>query len=320
MYPVWINDGKNPKPKEGIFYEVAANGTFLHKQMPFWLAVVPVDRISVLQEGIPDFQSHIPPFPASLVAKAVRFFAWICREYDSEAIVLVYFNEAEQRFFMAAPKQTVSAASISYDFPKMDLGPGWAMIGTMHSHGKLSAFHSGTDLHDEESLDGIHVTFGDFPRWARSGAISISVEAAVNGHRFPLRVEDVLRGLRREGGEEEAPRTPGEAIVSPEPLRERSYWSARSSAPTFTLENKEEILPADYAPPPVWLARVNARNIFPRSFRDLKDRTASERPMTFEEARKWAQSRRDQKSREDSKKAEKPATPVSKLKKEGEKS
>ena len=299
MYPVWINDGKNPKPKEEIFYEIAANGIFLHKQMPFWTAVVPVDRISILEEGASDFQSHVPPFPQKLILKAVRFFAWVCREHDSEAIVLIYRNESDDSFFMMAPKQTVSAAKIDYDFPKLDLGPGWSLIGTMHSHGKLSAFHSGTDLHDEASLNGIHVTFGSFPRWSRNSPISVSVEAAVNGHRFPLRVEDVMLGLKREGTN---PQTPGEAIVSPQTHREGSRWGSTDSTEMFTLEGGEETLPVDYAPPPKWLAQVTPRSFFPRVRREVKSDSAPSEVKTYEEVRKLLQARRDRKSKEDKKK------------------
>ncbi|MEK7654010.1 MAG: Mov34/MPN/PAD-1 family protein [Patescibacteria group bacterium] len=311
MYPVWINDGKNPKPPDEIFYEIAANGIFLHKQMPFWKAVVPVDRISTLEEGAPDFESYLPPFPKGLVLKAARFFAWICREHDSEAIVLIYQNETDKRFFMMAPKQTVSPAKIDYEFPKLDLGPGWVMVGTMHSHGKLSAFHSGTDLHDEASLNGIHVTFGSFPRWNRTGPISVSVEAAVNGYRFPLRVEDVMRGLKREGAE---PRTFGEAITREAPMREGSAWGrSDSSDRMFTLEGEEELLPVDYSPPPTWLVQVTTRSFFSRVVtREVKDAEGVVRNMTSEEARKWALAFRDKRNRENQAKkpavADKPAT------------
>ena len=76
------------------------------------LAVVPVDRISVLQEGIPDFR-HIPPIPASLVAEPFGSSPDLPRADSKRSS---WFTSMWRNGVSWRLKQTVNAASI-VDFP-----------------------------------------------------------------------------------------------------------------------------------------------------------------------------------------------------------
>jgi hypothetical protein len=56
----------------------------------------------------------------------------------------------------------------------------------------MSAFHSGTDQGDEESFDGLHITFGNL----NSELISISASIVSNGHRTIVSPDEYLKGIR----------------------------------------------------------------------------------------------------------------------------
>jgi hypothetical protein len=67
------------------------------------------------------------------------------------------------------------------------------MVGTIHSHCNFSAFHSGTDTHDEETFDGIHITLGHVDRKEFSMVASV----AVNANRVQLEPENCTSGVVR---------------------------------------------------------------------------------------------------------------------------
>ena len=64
-------------------------------------------------------------------------------------------------------------------------------VGTIHSHCDFGAFHSGTDIGDEEDFDGLHVTFGH----NNLVEFSISATIVVNGNRLQVDPLEVLEGI-----------------------------------------------------------------------------------------------------------------------------
>lgn len=247
MFPIWIKDGKTAQPSDKIFYELTANGLFLNKTSRFWRAVVPVEKISILQEEKPSIELFLPPIPEELTHQIARFFAWVYKERATEAVVLVWFCESEGAYRLSAPPQEVSPGSASYEIPNRR--PGEVLIGTFHSHGGGSAFHSNTDVCDERSIDGIHGTFGSFSRWYESHEFSLSIQAVVNGTRFPLSPTDWLKGTA-------PPEEPKKEDVEKQELWS---WSRVPKAPRFILIGQDALLPPDWQPPQEWKDNVKAK-------------------------------------------------------------
>lgn len=162
---------------------VAANGVFLSLQSDWINAVVPTPERLLVQ--LPEYKLNIPLPGREIFAPVVRFFAQIYRLHHSEAAVLLHFNMAEQTWAFTVPVQTASMAHVHYDMT--DRLPGYRCVGTMHSHGHMSASHSAVDTRDEMAFDGLHITIGGLTKYPD---FDMDAELVVREHRFKLKPED----------------------------------------------------------------------------------------------------------------------------------
>jgi len=190
MFKVFVNDGSEEMPTDDIFYIVSKEGIFLKKTMGIMDSIAPVKNISILESVSTMARMNIPKLPAGSIGKVIEFFKAVYQEHYGEAIVLLFYNEETKKFKFVPPHQKVTAASLDYN--RGITIEGWTMIGDIHSHAGMSAFHSGVDDGDEESFDGLHITFGHM----RDDDISISASIVVNGHRFMIEPMDYISGIK----------------------------------------------------------------------------------------------------------------------------
>ena len=190
MFKVFVNDGTEEMPTDDIFYIVSKEGIFLKKTMGIMDSIAPVKNISILESVSTMARMNIPKLPAVSVAKVIEFFKAVYKEHYGEAIVLLFYNEATKKFKFVPPHQKVTAASLDYN--RGITIEGWTMIGDIHSHAGMSAFHSGVDDGDEKTFDGLHITFGHM----RDDDISISASIVANGHRFMVEPVDYISGIK----------------------------------------------------------------------------------------------------------------------------
>jgi PRTRC genetic system protein A len=190
MFKIVVADGTQEMPKDDIYYVVGKEGIFIKKRLGIMESLSPVKTISILESVQATAKMHIPEIPAILTAKVANFFREVQKEHRSEAIVLLFFNEQTQKYKVVPPAQKVGPASLDYN--RSIVIDGWTMIGDIHSHSSMSAFHSGTDQGDEESFDGLHITFGNL----NSELISISASIVSNGHRTIVSPDEYLKGIR----------------------------------------------------------------------------------------------------------------------------
>lgn len=186
---IYINNGEGV-PDDDVCYIVGKNGIYLKKTLELIESLTPVDKISFL-EDVPTYaKMKIPKLPVKLFANIVGFFRSIHSIHGSEAIVLLYFNKADKSYKVYVPEQEVSAASLSY---KSDVTvKDHMLIGSIHSHSSMSAFHSGTDVHDEAKFDGLHLTIG---KVNDKTFFDVCGTIAVNGMRVPIVPEEYIDGL-----------------------------------------------------------------------------------------------------------------------------
>lgn len=126
------------------------------------------------------------PFVTMLFIR--EYFAAVYAKHKSEAIVLFHWdNEKEDYVIIVPPSSNASGAHVTYEANVMsycedcrignpDIEPescpfcdgtdmkSAAIVGTAHSHGSMSAFHSGTDDENELNHTGFHITFGYLDR------------------------------------------------------------------------------------------------------------------------------------------------------------
>ena len=190
MFPIVINDGQTEMPDADIYYIVGKEGIFIKKRLGIMESLSPVKNISILKSVQSSAKMHIPPLPSIMAAKVLNFFRVVYDKYSAEAIVLLFYNQETKKFKLHVPSQKVSAGGVDYN--RAITIDGYTMIGDIHSHAGMSAFHSGIDQGDEESFDGLHITFGNM----RSDNISISSSIVSNGYRTIVNPEEYLNGIK----------------------------------------------------------------------------------------------------------------------------
>lgn len=190
MFPVHIKVKKAEEPATDVFYIIARNGTFLRKKNDWIDAVVPVKQIAVLEKQEIYAYVSLPPLSATVFAQALAFFRAIYQQWCTESAVLLHYS-TEKGWALTVPEQEVTSALVDY---KMDERlEGYRCVGTMHSHASMSAFHSGTDQHDEAEWDGIHITIGSL---YHAEKFTMEAEVVVNGARFIL-PENLIEGVEQ---------------------------------------------------------------------------------------------------------------------------
>jgi hypothetical protein len=170
-------------------YLVGKNGLYARVVSNWVEGVVPVKSIPVLEEIVPRARFILPRFPASELAKILAFFHEVDEEHSSEAAVMIHYGE-KKGWVVTCPEQDVGPGFVDYEMT--DRVEGTRCLGTMHSHVRMSAFHSGTDLKDEEVFDGVHVTIGHVHKLP---VFDCSIDMRVRGFRFTLRPEQFFEGV-----------------------------------------------------------------------------------------------------------------------------
>ena len=193
--PVIVYEDGTELPANGTFFVVAANGLFLNKDNGVVTALVPVDKISILNEldTTSRIQWMLPKIPFEHLYKVKLFFQRVVEAYRAEACVLIYFNKETQQFKILASHQNVSHYGVGYKIPAT--GPnldGFILVGTIHSHCDFEAFHSDIDIIDEVDFDGLHMTFGNNDK----NDFTVSACVVVNGYRQKIDPKLAIEGLR----------------------------------------------------------------------------------------------------------------------------
>jgi len=189
MFNIYLHDSEDI-PKDDICYIIAKDGIYLKKKMGIMESIAKVDKISMLKEITPTACLNIPMFPANLFAKVIEFFKAVYQIHRAEAVVLLFYNQETGNFKVIPPKQEVNGGACDY---KRDIQiEGYVLLGDIHSHASMSAFHSLTEDKDEENdSDGLHITIGNIS----SDDVTISLSIISNGTRFIGEPEEYIDKL-----------------------------------------------------------------------------------------------------------------------------
>lgn len=203
-FPVFLYEEGTELPAKGVYYLVTKTGIYCHKETKAGSALVPVKGIPWLEEPDMEFRCKLPKVPALIIGQALTFFRKVFDKYHAEAYVTLLYSTKLNQYRLYCPKQKVSSASVNYDRtdqPSFEdrQANDWQMVGTIHSHCDFSAYHSGTDVGDEDTFDGIHITLGHVNRTQFSVACSISI----NSIRETLEPEQACAGVNRISNREE---------------------------------------------------------------------------------------------------------------------
>lgn len=201
-FPVYLMKKGVKLPDKGIYYVIASNGVYLHKQNVLGSALVKVDNIPFLEPVDMSISLRLPKIPARIIAQAACFFKLVVQRDHSESGLILFFSREKGEYLLWCPKQEVSFGGVRYD--RDDVGAneeslrGYQQVGTIHSHCTFQAFHSGTDTSDEESFDGVHITLGNNDEGTDDDPVFSMVSSiAINGNRVQMEPEHCAAGIIR---------------------------------------------------------------------------------------------------------------------------
>lgn len=224
LYPIYLYEEGTELPKTGKYYLVTRNGIYFHKETKVGSGLVKVDGIPWLEPVNMSMTLGLPKITGDIVATALMFFRKVFQVHKAEAYVTLMYSTKLNKYRLWCPKQTVTGGSVNYDrtdqpsFEDRTVND-WQMVGTIHSHCDFSAFHSGTDTHDESTFDGIHITLGHVNR----DDFSMVASLAFNNQREQMEPENCVMGVARIGNK---------AVTT-------SKWMTFGDATRFQLELSE---------------------------------------------------------------------------------
>lgn len=169
------------------------------------LDIVDLSTGKEAEEGLlyvePYITMNLPKLEPQELYLTLLWMREIYRLHHAEAILILGYNVETGKYKLFCPKQDVSGAHINYNRQFREYIPApWRPVGTIHSHPGFNAYHSGTDTHDEQSFDGVHLTFGHVSE--RSFSIASSLIMGAGGehdYRESVEPENVCRGLKKIG-------------------------------------------------------------------------------------------------------------------------
>lgn len=199
LYPVYQYTDGFVLPKTGKYYLIAGDGVYFHKETKVGSGLIKVKGIPWLEVPQTGIKLDLPKIEGRIIAQALTFFRKVFKLHRSESYVTLMYSP-KLGYKLWCPTQTVTMGSVNYDRTDQPTfaersEEGWQMVGTIHSHCDFSAFHSGTDTHDESTFDGIHITIGHVNREQFSMCSSL----AFNDQREQMEPENCCNGIIRVG-------------------------------------------------------------------------------------------------------------------------
>lgn len=186
-----------PKPDLPYFF-LTKEGVYVYKQTVFGPTFLPTD----LKEAVKNLPSigtdykgglmtfTAPRVPLDIMNKAYSFFRKQYEKDGTEAEVLLLWNDDEQKYDLFVPTQRCSGTSVHHIYDEGEIPEGYAVVGSMHSHCDMDSFHSGTDDHDEESANGLHVTIGHITS-ELNGIPTPDFDAIVTNNKAKFKYDDI---------------------------------------------------------------------------------------------------------------------------------
>lgn len=108
-----------------------------------------------------------------------------------ETAYVLYYSTRENKWAAKCPEQNGAGAAVYFKDNGEPPAPGFATIGTIHTHPEMSAFWSGIDLDDQRSKWGIHMVFG-----LRDGFVDTTLCTVFTlTDKYDQKLEDVIEPI-----------------------------------------------------------------------------------------------------------------------------
>jgi len=297
LFSVVFYDGEAELPDDKLLYIVTKKGTFLRKNLGTITSCTKVDNISFLKELEPYAELKIPQMNKGILSTSLGFLKWVYDVHSTEGGLIIYYNSKTREYVINAPVQEVSFGGVHWDNRKEPYPKGFIRMGTIHSHANMSAFHSGTDIEDEHSFDGLHLTVGNLGENIPTLVASI----VANGTRFPIKEENIRKYLDIQSivkTEEEKKKVVEKSQESQSPIYEdyQSWQTGRNCGneknhnvktynyySSYMGSNEMKLVipntePRDFDFPNEWRKRVSKRTFTPTTYKVVGGKLVESKP------------------------------------------
>ncbi len=182
---------KNP-PKPGSMFKCPKTGdVYRYVDNALYTGIYKLqEAVSDVPVGI--MSINVTKIPSDVMKLIVDFFGDMYTKHGGESALLLWYNPIKKDWELEIPSQIVSIAGVDYTRdPKDDKllrSKGYVLAGTVHSHGKMPAFHSSTDDDDEYTFDGIHITIGNFERFKNQ---TFSCRFIMKDTQYKMKLEEI---------------------------------------------------------------------------------------------------------------------------------
>lgn len=230
--PLYLKtDPKMARPTDPEFYLFTGDGAFLCRNHKFFESDVPAKQApQSLAEHAPRCVIKYPKLGIAALEYIIGFFDVIFEMYQSESVILLYWDLKRKRYLLRVPKQKAtvwesysgkrSPLDVGYEIP-LGVPVHQLLVGDIHCHGDIGAYASYTDKQDELHRDGVHGIVGyidqDPPQFHQ--------DIAIDGHRFNLKFGHIFKGYKQR-----RKYIPQAWIDQVEVVTEKSSWIGSSSS------------------------------------------------------------------------------------------
>lgn len=160
------------------------------------------------------FIPQFPQIPSYLLRQCLGFFRYIEDKFDCECGLVLLYDPDKQEYQWLCPEQEIARMDLKFTMPVpgRDYSEQLIHFGDVHLHPGMAAYHSHTDVHDEETAnDGLHLVIGTPKRWGRwnektkkMNPDTVTTEYCAiftsDGARFKVAPEQVYESLDVEPG------------------------------------------------------------------------------------------------------------------------
>lgn len=200
MIPTHLKTGEFHDPDDPLYYLVAANGCFLVRKNGLFTSVTAVTGIPGLEAEQAGLWCGFGKVPRRLMETVYGFFDWAFREWESEAVVCLFYDPVKRSILAQAPPQTIfryraagrwfTEGRVEYD--NISRPAHLLKLGDIHSHGDLPPFFSSKDDEDDHE-DGLRIVMGNLHR----AKPDVCASFIASGVRFILDSRNVIEEFSR---------------------------------------------------------------------------------------------------------------------------
>ena len=157
--------------------------------------IAPKNNVVDFSEIRAGFTPALPKIPAQLMGQIIAFFrTFMTENEENEALALIYWDKAENRFFAYVPKQSVCKEEVEanlHDCPYDD-EERYICYADIHSHNSMDAFFSGKDDRDERSV-GLYFVLGELDHFYPT----LKARIFCGDSFIPIDPAEVIEGLEQ---------------------------------------------------------------------------------------------------------------------------